>query len=144
MREADVRSFEDSVYSLTDAFNNIERMVKPLIDSGEDLLETEQSQEYYTLLTSYFVTLYKECEFITDNYSARLTEDKLSYLYHLRNLCAHRFGSTMSTHRLIDETAKVILPMKESIRSMLFDALVQEPNPELEKRVRMFNRKSRW
>ena len=141
MIRADMRSLEDSIESLTDAINDIEDITMPLVESGIALyghnLDFSQAQR----LSSDFQTIYNECAFLMDRYSARFNAEDLTYLRHLRRLCAHRFGSSMDRSMLLQVAVCEILPMKESIRSCLIDVLDRNPGTGLRERVRTFNRR---
>lgn len=143
MKRADMRSLEDSIRSLTDAINDIEDVTMPLVKSGIDLygytLDFSQAQR----LSSDFQTIYNECAFLMEHYSARFNAEDLTYLRHLRRLCAHRFGSSMDRSMLLQTAVYDILPMKESIRSSLLDVLDMNPGTGLKERVCTFNRRPR-
>lgn len=143
MLKADIRSLEDSILSLTDSFNDIEAVVKPLLDAGINIETYEPDFATCQRLSSDFITLYNECEFLDDKYSAEINDDTLTYLRHLRRLCAHRFGSSMDTSRFIYATVIYILPMKEPIRSRLYDVLKENPGTGMEGRVASFNKRSK-
>ncbi len=143
MIRADMRSLEDSIESLTDAINDIEDVTMPLVRSGIDLygytLDFSQAQR----LSSDFQTIYNECAFLMDRYSARFNAEDLTYLRHLRRLCAHRFGSSMDRSMFIPIAVECILPMKESVRSSLYEVLDRNPGTGLRERVCTFNHRPR-
>lgn len=143
MVEADNRTLEDSLQSLMDAFNNIEATVNPLIEAGVDIERCVLDYPVCQRLSSDFIILYNECDFLDKKYSAEFNADLLTYLRHLRRLCAHRFGSSMDASRFLQVTVIQILPMKEPIRSKLYDVLKKNPGTGMEGRVASFNRRSK-
>lgn len=143
MVEADDRRLEDSFQSLMDAFNDIEATVNPLIDAGVNIEKYLLDYPVCQRLSSDFIILYNECEFLEDNYSAKFNANQLTYLRHLRRLCAHRFGSSMDASRFLQVAVNHILPMKEPIRSKLYDILKHNPGTGMEGRVASFNRHSK-
>ncbi len=86
-----------------------------------------------------FQTLYNECDYLIDSYSACFNTDLLYLLKELRNLCAHRFGTSMDTSMFGFVAVECVLPMKESVRSSLYDVIRQSPGTGLEQRVQSFN-----
>ena len=77
MTDVDKRRLEDSLQSLMDAFNDIEYAVKDLIDT----VDYKHYKPNYNLgqrLSSDFITLYNECEFLEDNYSADFNANSFS------------------------------------------------------------------
>lgn len=150
MDEADKRTLSEAYISLTDAFNGIEKIILPILNEGTDL-RTYVARPYICLaLSSYCTTLYNECDYLINTYSYPQRDgfdEFIVYLKQLRNLCAHRYGSTMNTKDFLPSVAFCILPMKESIRSMLYDILHKADTPDkksLYKRVRLFNRRSMY
>ncbi len=139
MESADQRDLEGSIRSLTDAFNDIEITVAPIVRSGEYPRNSVLSFEAALRLSSDFQTMYNECDYLIDRYSARFNADLLYLLRDLRNLCAHRFGTSMDTSMFVPLAIECILPMKESLRSSLYDVLDRNPGTGLRERVRMFN-----
>lgn len=143
MVEADNRRLEDSLQSLMDAFNDIEATVNPLIEAGVDIERYVLDYPTCQRLSSDFIILYNECEFLENNYSAKFNADLLTYLRHLRRLCAHRFGSSMDASRFLQVAVIQILPMKKPIKSKLYDVLKDNPGTGMEGRVASFNRRSK-
>lgn len=141
MVEADRRDLAGSLQSLMDAFNDIEAVVNPIAASGADLLGYDAGFETNIRLSGDCTTLYNECEYLSENYSAKLNPQLVAYLHHLRNLCAHRFGSSMNTTHFVYEMVYSVLPMKESIRSMIHDVLKENPDRVMRDRLASFNRK---
>ena len=141
---ADQRSLFASFESLLYAFNDIESVLEDIIEEGHIIGEYTPEFPTYQRLSSDFITLYNECEYLTKNHRARLNNKDLTYLRHLRRLCAHRFGISMDTSRFLLAAQNDILPMKESIRSMMFEVLNENPNPNMEQRVKSFNIRNRF
>ncbi len=94
-------------------------------------------------MSSDFITLYNECEFLEDNYSADFNPESMTKLRHLRRLCAHRFGSSMDTSMFLTVVIEEILPMKEPIRSVLLEVLKRNPKTGMENKVFSFSRRFR-
>ncbi len=140
---ADRRRLEDSIQSLTDAFNDIESIVLPLKQAGVDLQTYRPDFVTRQRLSSDFITLYNECEFLELNYHAKFNSDDLAYLRHLRKLCAHRFGSSMDDSMFLIEVDTQILRMKGSIKSKLYNVLDENPGTGMEGRVESFNKRPR-
>ena len=143
MVRADIRRLDDSLQSLMDAFNDIEAVVNPLIEAGVDIETYELEFPIRQRLSSDFITLYNECEFLDDHYHAEFNDDDLTYLRHLRRLCAHRFGSSMDGSLFLHEVVYQIIPMKKPIKSRLYDVLKKNPGTDMEGRITSFNRRPR-
>lgn len=124
---------------MTDAFNDIEISVAPIVGSGMDPRIFILSFETARRMSSDFQTMYNECDYLIDRYSARFNADLLHLLRDLRNLCAHRFGTSMDTSMFVPLAIECILPMKESVRSSLYDVLDRNPGTGLRERVRTFS-----
>ena len=139
IRSADQRDLEESIMSLTDAFNGIEESVASMAESGIDPRHFELNFETARRMSSDFQTIYNECDYLISNHSARFNANLLYLLRELRNLCAHRFGSSMDRSMFMPIAVECILPMKESVRSSLYDVLDRNPGTGLRERVRMFN-----
>ena len=143
MTLADRRSPQESIQSLMDAINDIERIVEPILASVDDVTEYKLRFSDKQRLSSDFTTISNECKYLVTKHSAKLNRNLLDYLQELRNLCAHRFGSSMDTSMFLHTAVNSILPMKESIRSMLYDVLKQYPDSDMKRRVSSFNVKPR-
>ena len=76
--------------------------------------------------------IYNECEYLVKNHHSELTERKLEYLRQMRNVCSHRFGSTMDDYNFLDACIHVILPMKDSLKSMLMDSVKNHPDSKVD------------
>ena len=131
MESADQRDLEGSIMSLTDAFNSIEESVASMAESGIDPRHFELNFETARRMSSDFQTIYNECDYLISNHSARFNADLLYLLRELRNLCAHRFGSSMDRSMFMPIAVECILPMKESVRSSLYDVLDRNPGTGL-------------
>lgn len=143
MDDADRRNLKQSMQSLMDAINDIERIVNPILESGENVMKYKLRFSERQRLSSDFTTISNECKYLVTKHSAKLNRNLLDYLQELRNLCAHRFGSSMDTSMFLYTAAYSVLPMKESIRSMLYDVLERYPDPDTKSRVSSFNIKPR-
>lgn len=143
MQDADKRTMVDSIESILFAFNQLEGIVQPIIDSGADLLLFDPGFDTYALMSTHCTTIYNECSYLVKEHHGGLRKEDLLYLRHLRNLCAHRFGRSMSTAGFLDSVAYVILPMKGAVRSMLLDILKKDGKRgnDLYGQVRSMNRR---
>lgn len=142
MDAVDKRTLESSLQSLMDAFNDLEYVLKHQI--GEDNYDTYMPDYFLgQRLSSDFITIYNECEFLEENYSAKFNPKSMSYLRHLRRLCAHRFGSSMDISMFPTVIAEEIIPMKEPIRSVLLEVLKRNPETGMENKVFSFSKRFR-
>ena len=77
---ADQRSLFASFESLLYAFNDIESVLEDIIEEGHIIGEYTPEFPTYQRLSSDFITLYNECEYLTKNHRARLNNKDLTYL----------------------------------------------------------------
>lgn len=140
---ADQRDLKESIQSLTDAFNDLEQSISLIRGSWNGPVLPEPSFEIAQRMSSDFQTIYNECEYLIDNHSARFNADLLYLLKELRNLFAHRFGTSMDRSMLVPITVECILPMKESLRSSLYEVIKNNPEIRLKERVLSFNLRPR-
>ena len=141
MTESEVKDLSLSITDLVDAFNDLEAIV------GEYGVMTwrDYHMEYpdFARMCSDCIFLYNECERIIDNFGGHLNRKQLDYLRYLRINCAHYCGSTRNNIRYYEAVYYVIIPMKEKIRSMLYEVIEKNGNNELTDAVKQFNRKKR-
>ena len=156
MDETDRRNFRASAISLMDAYDDLEQIAGPYEDFEGDITRVDVGFQTYQRMSSDFTTIFNECDYLIHDlskgkrkgYEKRekkfLSKDNEKLLRELRNLCAHRFGSSMDTTMLLGIAVDYVLPLRKSIRAMLLDLLKENPSSaDLKERMVAFNRRPR-
>lgn len=126
-------SFDNSLTALIEAVTELKKLAVPYRDNGYDLSGIKIDYATKSALAMCCQVMYTECKYLVDVHSAVFNKKKLEYLELLRNVCAHRFGSTMKDYLFLDAVVFSILPIAESVKSMLMEELDRHPESSIPK-----------
>ncbi len=141
MTELEKSDLYDSVNNLTAAFNDLEAIVLEYGEMSKE--EYELDCPTFARLCSDCTFIYNECERIINDYGGYFNKRELEYLRHLRITCAHYSGLTTNSVRYYNAVIYAVIPLKEKIRSMLYEVIDSNNREDLSDAVKQFNRKKR-
>ena len=141
MTELERSELSNSVNNLMKAFNDLEEIVH---EHGF-MVEEKFKLDYPTFarLCSDCTFIYNECERIINEYGGYLNRKDLEYLRHLRITFAHFSGPVTNSVRYYNAVIFTVIPLKEKIRSMLYEVIDNNGREDLSDAVKQFNRKKR-
>ncbi len=142
MTELERYDVSQSAENLITAFNDLETIV----DEYGGMTRRNYSLSYpdFARMCADCTIIYNECERLLDRFGGRLDNELYDYLRHLRIACAHYSGSSTNDFGYYDAVEHAVLPMKEKIRSMLYDVIKRNGEYGMSERVHSFNRKHRF
>ena len=126
----DERMLRDVCRSLSEAFDDIERTVRPIVESGTDVFAHGLEHTVCRRLSSNFSDIYSGCLYLERYHSGRFSEDSLAYIRNMRWICSCGHGTSGDAMLFLHAAADGIPLLRDPMMARLLEAIGADPCPE--------------
>lgn len=126
----DERMLRDVCRSLSEAFEDIELTVRPIVDSGTDVFAHGLEHTVCKRLSSNFSDIYSGCLYLERYHSGRFSEDSLAYIRNMKWICSCGHGTSGDAMLFLHAAADGIPMLRDPMMEGLQEAIGADPCQE--------------